>query len=93
VVQVNLPETTMSGWQYERYQSNDNFTRDWPSGKALPDDDALTRLREEGYRIAVAGEVRDARQSLIQQIIIMLIMVALFFSHWKLSRKTLGSDR
>lgn len=91
VVQVNLPETTLSGWQYERYQSNDNFTRDWPRDKAMPDDDTLTRLREEGYRIALQGEVRNAKQSLIQQVIIMLIMVALFFIHWKLSRKTPGA--
>jgi len=87
VVQVNLPETTLSGWQYERYQSNINFVRDWPPEKAVPDDDTLTRLREEGYRIAIAGEARDAKQSLIQQAITMLIMVALFLIHWKLSRK------
>ena len=88
VVQINLPETTLIGWQYERYQSNDNFTRDWPRERAMPDDDALTRLRQDSYRIAIAGEARDAKQSLIQQAIIMLIMVALFFIHWKLSGKT-----
>jgi len=92
VVQVNLPETTLSGWQYERYQSNANFIRDWPPEKTLPDDDALTRMREQSYRIAIAVEARDAKQSLIQQAITMLIMVALFFIHWKLSRKTLQSS-
>ncbi len=87
VLQVNLPETTLSSWQYDRFQSNANFIRDWPPEKAVPDDETLARLREEGYRIAIAGEARNAKQSLIQAIITMLIMVALFLIHWKLSRK------
>lgn len=89
VVQINWPATTLSGWQYERYTSNENFTRDWPVDKALPDDAALDRLREEHLGIAIKGEARDAKRSLIQQLITMLIVAALFAFHWKLSRKTM----
>ena len=87
VIQTQWPENTMSGWQYERFQSNDNFIRDWSVNRALPDHAELARLREEGYRIALEGERRDARQSLVISGITMLIMVALFLIHWKLSRK------
>lgn len=89
VVQINLPETTLSGWQYERYTSNENFTRDWPQDKALPDDAALDRLREQHLRIAIDGEARDAMRSLIQQLITLLIVAALFVAHWKLSRNAM----
>lgn len=89
VVQINLPETTLSGWQYERYTSNENFTRDWPAEKALPDDAEMDRLREEHLRIAIAGESRDAKRSLIQQLITMLIVAALFLLHWRLSRNAM----
>jgi len=89
VVQINLPETTLSGWQYERYMSNENFTRDWHADKPLPDDAALERLRAQHLDIAIKGEARDAMRSLIQQLITMLIVAALFFFHWKLSRKAM----
>lgn len=89
VVQINLPETTLSGWQYERYTSNENFTRDWPAEKALLDDAEMDRLREEHLRIAIAGEARDAKRSLIQQLITMLIVAALFLLHWRLSRNAM----
>ena len=86
VIQMKLPETTMSSWHYERYQSNDNFVRDWPGDKAVPDDEQLTRMREQGYVTAIELEIRDARQSLIVVAIILLITAALFAIHWKLSR-------
>ena len=86
VIQMNLPETTMSSWHYERYQSNDNFIRDWPPDKEVPDDEELTRMREQGYITAIELEVRDARQSLIVVAIIILITAALFAIHWRLSR-------
>ncbi len=88
VIQMNLPETTMSSWHYERHQSNDNFIRDWPPKKAVPDDAELTRMREQSYVTAVELEIRDAQQSLIVVVIIMLITAALFVIHWKLSRAT-----
>ena len=86
VIEANWPETTMSRWQHERFQSDDNFIRDWSVNRTLPDAAELARLREEGYRIALEGERRHARQSLVISGITMLIMVALFLIHWKLSR-------
>lgn len=88
VIQINLPETTMSSWHYERHQSNENFTRDWPPKKAVPDDDELTRMREQSYLAAIELETRDAHQSLIVVAIIILITVTLFAVHWRLSRAT-----
>lgn len=86
VIQINLPETTMSSWHYERHQSNENFIRDWPPKKEVPDDAELTRMREQSYAAAIELEVRDARQSLIVVAIIMLITAALFLINWRLSR-------
>ena len=86
VIQFNLPEVTMDNWHYERYQNNHNFIRDWPSEKPLPADEELVRLREEGYRIAIESEKRDAIQSLLVAGIIMLITAVLFLIHWKLSK-------
>lgn len=86
VIQMNLPETTMSSWHYERHQSNENFIRDWPPNKDVPDDAELTRMREQGYLAAIELEIRDARQSLIVVVIFMLIATTLFAIHWRLSR-------
>ena len=94
VIQVAAPEMTLSGSQYARHQSNDNFVNfqpPWPPNgrrQQFPEDEQeLSRLREESYRIEIAMERRDAGQSLVMVVIALVIQALLFVIHWKLSRR------
>src|SRR5690348_4387896 len=59
-VQIACPSFTLSGWQ--PYESNSQYVLFWPDKKDLPDEQ-VTQLREEAYRIALAGERHGAMQS------------------------------
>ena len=93
VIQIAAPEMTLSGSQYARHQSNDNFVNfrpPWPPNgrRQFPEDEQeLTRLREESYRIEIATERRSARQSFVMVVIALVIQALLFVIHWKLSRR------
>ena len=87
VVEMSKPEMTLRSWDYQRYQTNEGFTRDWPAGKEIPDDAKVTALRQEGYRVAVKAEQRDAVQSMVRVFIILLIDGLIFFAHWRLARR------
>ncbi len=87
VLEISAPEITMRGHVYDRFQSNERFLRSWPEGRPVPDAAEAKRLREEGYRIAVASEKRSGIQGLINSLISLVVTGILFFIHWRLVRR------
>lgn len=84
VVQVAAPEFTMS-WAHEMYRSADQYLAYYPDRKTLPPAE-VERLRQAGYRDAVAAERRGAWQSLIFASVIVLIDVGVYAAHWRIAR-------
>ena len=90
IVEIVNPEFTMSSHAYERHQTNDAFWKDKCSGdkeKPRPQEDELTKKREESYQRAIKSEKRDAFQSLIQIAIVLIINALVFIIHWKIARR------
>lgn len=90
VVEIANPEFALSSYQYERHQSNEAFFRGDCEKKAAGDlaEDEKTRRRLESYQLVVKAEQRDAAQSLIKALIVLLIDAGVFFAHWKLARRS-----
>ena len=73
---------------FERHKTNEAFTRGWREEKREKyTEEEISNLREESYQVALAKEKRDAAQSLIRIIIIMLIDIVLFVIHWKIAKR------
>jgi len=87
LITIANPEFTMSSYAYERHQSNEAFSRDWPKEKPLPAGEELTKLREESYKAALRSEKRDGVQSLTRVMIIVSIDIVVFAIHWLIGRK------
>ena len=100
LIQIANPEFTISGYEYERHQSNEAF-RGSPGRVALrgiapgisvepterPEEE-VTQQREESFQAALRSERRRGMQSLIQIMIILVIDVLVFVPHWLLARST-----
>ena len=97
MVSVIAPNLTLSGWEYARYQSNDNFiasrsdTKDLVSKFKNMSEQEVTRKREEAYLIVLNVERRESLQNIIRFVIIVLIQIILFHIHWKLAKKKRSS--
>lgn len=87
LVQLSNPEFTLSSYEFERHQSNEAFTRNWPKDKELPSEEELTKRRKQSYSLALLSERRSALQSLVQVFIILVIDVVVFLVHWRLAKR------
>ena len=96
-VSIAAPELTLAGWQYSKYQSNDEFIASRFDMENFSDKfkdmspQEITRKREAAYRIALKAEQRDGIQNIIQFSIVLLIQIILFFVHWKLAKRKRSS--
>ena len=92
-VSIVSPELTLSGWEYSKYQSNDNFVASRSDAEGLANkfknmsEQEITREREKAYRIVLETEQRGSLQSIIRFVIILLTQIILFVVHWKLAKK------
>lgn len=94
VVQISDPEFTMDRYQYEQYQSNDEFRAsplamhgmNGEQRKATSDEE-VTRLREKAYARALRAETHEAQQSLLRMFIIMFVDAIAFLVHWVMARR------
>jgi hypothetical protein len=90
-LRIASPELTISGWEYKKYLSNDNYLEhccksgDY-KGPQLSDEE-VTRKRNEGMVIAINEERRSGLQDLIQALIGLVINSAVFLVHWKLAKR------
>lgn len=88
LLEISNPEFTLKSRQYEKHQTNDAFTRSWNKKQIDKySEEEITSKREDSYRVALTTESRNAIQSFIRMLIIILIDLVMFFSHWKLARR------
>jgi hypothetical protein len=87
LIQIVNPPFTLDSYTYERHQSNEAFSKNWPKDKPSPQDEELTRLRKKSYQAALRAEKRGAVQSLTMVFIIILIDVVVFVIHWYLAKR------
>ena len=92
ILEMSKPELTLISHQYEKHQTNEAFTRCWPKDKEIPTDSEITKQREESYKVVLEAEQRDAVQSFIRVLIVILIDMAIFFVHWRLARRSRESN-
>jgi hypothetical protein len=95
-VRITKPDFTMESYVYDRYQSNDNFWQnncrhgfcsDEDKKMPRPSEDQITKKRLKEFEIALKGEQRDAYQTLVKMLIVMLADSISFFIHWLISKK------
>ena len=84
ILEMSKPEITLKSYQYQRHQTNEAFTRKWSKEKEKPSEFEITKIREKSYSVALEAERRDAVQSLIRVLIIIIIDLVIFLVHWKL---------
>lgn len=87
LIGIASPEFTLSSYTYDRHQSNEAFSKDWPKDKPLPTGEELTKVREESYQNALRSEKRGGVQSLIRVLIIILIDIIVFAIHWLMGKR------
>ena len=90
MVELAVPEFTLSSYQHDQHQSNDAFFQgdcEKKSAEGLTEE-AKTAKRLSSYETAIKAERRDAIQSLIKVLIVLLIDLAVFFAHWKLMKRS-----
>ena len=81
------PELTLKSYQYQKHQTNEAFTRSWSKKKRRPGEAEITKMREKSYLVALEAERRDAVQSFIRVLIIMIIDLVIFLVHWRLGKR------
>ena len=86
ILEMSNPEMTIKSYQYQKHQSNEAFTRNWSKKKEKGSKSEITEIREKSYSVALKAEQRDAIQSFIRVLIIMLIDVIIFLIHWRLGK-------
>ncbi|MHB8791309.1 MAG: hypothetical protein ACYDBT_15680 [Desulfobulbaceae bacterium] len=94
LLEMSAPEFTLEASQYQKHQSNEAFTKscDDDSKYESMTEDEITAKREKSYQAALESERRDATQSLIQCLIILVINCGLFWSHWLIAKKARGTN-
>lgn len=93
IVQIANPGFTLSSCEYNRHQTNDAFWSDHcnyakdDDKRIRPQEDELTRTREESLQRALKAEQRDASQSVIRVLIIISINALVFLIHWLIAKR------
>jgi hypothetical protein len=86
-LEMAKPELTLKSYQYQKHQTNEAFTRSWSKKKRRPSEAEITKMREKSYTVALEAERRDAVQSFIRVLIIMIIDLVIFLIHWRLGKR------
>lgn len=94
LLQMSAPEFTLEASQFQKHQSNEAFTKscdDDPKYKSMTKDE-ITAKREKSYQAALGSERREAIQSFIQCLIILIINCGIFWTHWLIAKKARGTS-
>ena len=87
ILEISSPEMTLRAYKYEKYQTNEAFTRQWKKDRAKKSEEEITVLRKKSYEVALKAEKRDAVQSSIRVLIILFIDMAIFYIHWRIAKR------
>jgi len=95
VVEFTVPEFTINQSQYERHQSDDEYSEyisrrsqyKGENAEPIPSGEELTKAREKSYAFIIASERRTALQDFFQKLIIILVDTIAFFIHWRIAGK------
>ena len=96
VVELAAPEFTVTNHQFSCHQTDHKFKECFPhqakytvedGQEVFLADEALTLKRTTEYAQIIQSEQRDALQGLVQKLIILLIDIIVFFSHWVIATR------
>ena len=97
IIGIANPEFTLSGWEYERHQSNDAYWRmNMPlpmpgserESKSKPAEAELTQQRQASYALAIKSEQRGSLQTLTKAAIVIFIDLIIFGAHWRIASRS-----
>ncbi len=92
VFSVITPELTMSGYSYDKFQSNEAYWKSKGScskeekPEVKPSEEELTKQRTEALAIAITAEKREGFQSLIRCFMFLLVSGITLIIHWKIAK-------
>lgn len=98
IIRALAPSFTISAWQYAEYQSNEQFcsggivTFDSGSNKSTSkcgdkSPEEITKLRLKAYTNVLDIEQKTAMQNIIYALILLLTIMFIYVSHWRIARK------
>ena len=96
VIGIIAPEITMSSYKYDKYQTNEAYTKSKRSCKKDKEFDSklsdaeITIKRNESFAIEVNAEKRSGMQSLIKSLMFILVSSLALAIHWKIAKKSRG---
>lgn len=94
-IELSAPEFTLNSYDYECHQSDEAYKycktgdhkyirKDAP--ETFPVGQELTKTRVQSYEKVIKSERRQALQSAVQKLIILLIGGFIFVIHWRLAK-------
>ncbi len=95
IIELTNPEFTMKSYEYERYQSNDKYFGGYSyryggsvdnNVKNLSEDEK-SRRRLADYKLALSAERRGGAQTIVRVLIINVINIIVFITHWIIARR------
>lgn len=95
VVELSVPKFTINNNIYEAHLTDENYRR-WLIQRnqyrteeyTPPEGTELTKNRETSWQQKIHSEQRGALQSLVMNIIILVINLLVFVTHWLIARKS-----
>jgi hypothetical protein len=88
LLEMSNPNLTLNSHSYQQHQTNEAFKRrGWSNDKEKLPEEEITEMREKSYKVELEAERRDAVQSFIRVLIVMLINIGIFLIHWKVAKR------
>jgi hypothetical protein len=101
LMKYSMPDVLMTGYEYERFASNDGYCRQltgdcFEGGRvdnARLAEEAITAKRETAQKIAITGVQHDSFVELIWAVVFAPIAAFVFAIHWRIGRKARESQK
>jgi hypothetical protein len=93
IVRIGAPSVTLSGYYYERTQTDEQFLQSWPSGQLMPAMSDIPRLRQEARNSALRSERHDGLSGLLQSLTYIIAAGIAFSLHWRLALQARENGR
>lgn len=94
VIGILCPRFTLYSYQYESYQSNEQFClKNADKFCAKKTANEITQLRETQFAAALKGERRMEAQTLVKTLIVLFICLFAFIPHWLLAKRARQKQR